>query len=213
MESLLASELVKSRSGPRACPKGLEHATGWTHNRDGESTHVLQEAWQIGDGHEWREMAAADRHRHTPDWGRPRLGPGRPGTHCVLGPELGGGVPVAGRAGRGVVDAGVRLDLHDQVRWAETRKIVEPGQDANAPAFSPDGRWLYFQSSCAGPPRSPGAGPTARGPTVISPQSVGPTWKSVYGLSVRRTDAWCSRSMTVSSAMWPSPTPTDQIPG
>ena len=65
------------------------------------------------------------------------------------------------------------------------RRIVEPGQDANAPAFSPDGRWLYFQSSTSGTYticRCRPDGSELR--KVVSPQAVGPSCKSVYGLSV-----------------------------
>ena len=70
---------------------------------------------------------------------------------------------------------------------SELRKIVEPGQDANAPSFSPDGRWVYFQSTSHGTSnisrcRTDGSGLQI----LISPQSVGPSWKSVYGLSVAR---------------------------
>jgi TolB protein len=68
---------------------------------------------------------------------------------------------------------------------SDPRKIVEPGRDANAPAFSPDGRWLYFQSSASG------AGAIYRGRPdgsevrpIITPSDVGAPWKSVYGLSV-----------------------------
>ncbi len=75
----------------------------------------------------------------------------------------------------------IRLD------GSELRKIVEPGQDANAPSFSPDGRWVYLQSSSHGTSnisrcRTDGS----ELQTLISPQSVGLSWKSVYGLSVAR---------------------------
>lgn len=65
------------------------------------------------------------------------------------------------------------------------RKVVELGRDTNAPAFSPDGRWLYFQSNSSGSYticrcRIDGSELA----TVVTPQSVGPSWKSVYGLSM-----------------------------
>ncbi len=68
---------------------------------------------------------------------------------------------------------------------SELCKIVEPGQDANAPAFSPDGRWLYFQSSTTGTykiSRCRTDGSELQ--TVVSPKSVGPSWKSAFGISV-----------------------------
>lgn len=65
------------------------------------------------------------------------------------------------------------------------RKLVEPGRDANAPAFSPDGHWLYFQSNTTGAytiSRCRIDGSELQ--TIVSPQAVGPSWRSVYGLSV-----------------------------
>lgn len=65
------------------------------------------------------------------------------------------------------------------------RKIVEPGRDANAPAFSPDGRWLYFQSNADGAYQiqrcRPDGSATA---TVAAPAMFGPSCKSVYGLGM-----------------------------
>ncbi len=73
----------------------------------------------------------------------------------------------------------VRTDGSDE------RKVVELGRDSNAPVFSPDGRWLYFQSNATGSYaiyrcRLDGSELA----TVIAPKSVGPSWKSAYGLSV-----------------------------
>jgi Tol biopolymer transport system component len=68
---------------------------------------------------------------------------------------------------------------------ADLRKLVGLGHDANAPAFSPDGRWLYFQSNPTGASRISRCRTDGSDlQTVVSPQSVGPSWKSVYGLSV-----------------------------
>ena len=68
---------------------------------------------------------------------------------------------------------------------SDLRTIVGPGRDANAPSFSPDGRWLYFQSNGSGSSaisRCRPDGSEVR--SIISPASVGPSWKSVYGLAV-----------------------------
>ena len=68
---------------------------------------------------------------------------------------------------------------------SDLHTIVGPGWDANAPSFSPDGRWLYFQSNGSGSSaiaRCRPDGSEVR--SIISPASAGPTWKSVYGLAV-----------------------------
>ncbi len=70
---------------------------------------------------------------------------------------------------------------------SDLRKLVARGQDANAPAFSPDGQWVYFQCSTSGVyeiARCRSDGSELQ--TVISPNRIGPSWKSVYGLSVSR---------------------------
>jgi Tol biopolymer transport system component len=70
----------------------------------------------------------------------------------------------------------------------QLRKVVEPGKDASAPIFSPDGQWLYFQSNASGKYqiyRSRCDGTDRK--VVISPESLGPSWKSAYGLSVAAT--------------------------
>ncbi len=64
------------------------------------------------------------------------------------------------------------------------RKVVEPGRDANAPAFSPDGRWLYFQSNAEGAYQIQRCRPDGSEPaTVAAPATFGPWCKSVYGLN------------------------------
>jgi Tol biopolymer transport system component len=71
---------------------------------------------------------------------------------------------------------------------AGLRKVAEPGRDASAPAFSPDGRWLYFQSNAPGTYRiyrSRADGSEQR--VIITPEQVGPSWKSAYGLAVAPT--------------------------
>ena len=73
----------------------------------------------------------------------------------------------------------VRADGSDE------RKVVELGRDTNAPVFSPDGRWLYFQSNATGTYticRCRVDGSELM--TVISPESVGPSWKSAFGLCI-----------------------------
>ncbi|MDR3623386.1 MAG: hypothetical protein P4L85_28900 [Paludisphaera borealis] len=65
------------------------------------------------------------------------------------------------------------------------RKVVEPGRDANAPAFSPDGRWLYFQSNADGSYQIQRCRPDGSEPaTVVAPPRFGPSCKSVYGLNM-----------------------------
>jgi Tol biopolymer transport system component len=65
------------------------------------------------------------------------------------------------------------------------RRVVEPGRDANAPGFSPDGRWLYFQSNAGGSYRIERRRPDGSEPsTVVAPGDLGPWCKSVYGLSM-----------------------------
>jgi Tol biopolymer transport system component len=65
------------------------------------------------------------------------------------------------------------------------RKIVELGRDSNAPEFSPDGRWLYFQSNASGTFRIYRCRPDGSGlAPIISPEAVGTRWKSVFGLAV-----------------------------
>jgi Tol biopolymer transport system component len=71
---------------------------------------------------------------------------------------------------------------------SKPRQVVGPERDANAPAFSPDGQWLYFQSGSGGRHaidrcRADGSALT----TIVSPESVGAPWKSVYGLSIAAT--------------------------
>ncbi|MFO0889045.1 MAG: exo-alpha-sialidase [Isosphaeraceae bacterium] len=64
------------------------------------------------------------------------------------------------------------------------KKVHELAKDTNAPEFSPDGKWLYFQSNATGDYRiyRSRVDGTERH-VVISPQAVGPSWKSAYGLS------------------------------
>jgi Tol biopolymer transport system component len=68
---------------------------------------------------------------------------------------------------------------------SELKQVVSPGHDANAPAFSPDGLWLYFQSSTGGRGRICRCRPNgAELSSIIAPESLGARWKSVYGISV-----------------------------
>jgi Tol biopolymer transport system component len=73
----------------------------------------------------------------------------------------------------------VRLD------GSKPRKIVDLGRDTNAPAFSPDGRWLYFQSNATGTSQIYRCRPDGSHLSeILSPEKIGAPWKSVYGLSV-----------------------------
>jgi Tol biopolymer transport system component len=68
---------------------------------------------------------------------------------------------------------------------SDPREVIHLGKDTNAPAFSPDGRWLYFQSNASGTYaiyRARPDGTEVR--PIITPATVGPPWKSIYGLSV-----------------------------
>jgi Tol biopolymer transport system component len=67
------------------------------------------------------------------------------------------------------------------------RRVVGPGQDCNAPAFSPDGRWLYFQTRSERGYRVERCRPDGSGrEAIISSDSLGPPWKDVYGINVGR---------------------------
>jgi Tol biopolymer transport system component len=71
---------------------------------------------------------------------------------------------------------------------SELRQIVPPDQDANAPAFGPDGTWLYFQSGAGGRGRIGRCRPDGSElRCIVTPESLGSRWKSVYGLSVAAT--------------------------
>ncbi len=68
------------------------------------------------------------------------------------------------------------------------RQVFASDRDANAPSFSPDGRWLYFQANGEGGMQIQRCRPDGSElATIVSPASVGPPWKSVYGLSVAST--------------------------
>jgi Tol biopolymer transport system component len=67
---------------------------------------------------------------------------------------------------------------------SQLRRVVELGRDTNAPTFSADGRWLYFQSNAAGTYQIYRCRPDgSEMRSLLSPEKVGPSWKSVYGLS------------------------------
>lgn len=70
----------------------------------------------------------------------------------------------------------------------QLRKVVELGKDTNSPLFSPDGRWLYFQSNSSGAYRIYRSGIDGSDPkAIVSPADVGPSWQSAYGLALAAT--------------------------
>ncbi len=64
-------------------------------------------------------------------------------------------------------------------------KVVQPGQDANAAVFSPDGKWLYFQSNASGRSQFYRCRPDGSGlEQFTASERLGPPWNSVYGLQM-----------------------------
>ncbi|MGI8978780.1 MAG: hypothetical protein ACR2FY_06110 [Pirellulaceae bacterium] len=66
-------------------------------------------------------------------------------------------------------------------------KVAQPGQDANAPAFSPDGKWVYYQSNVTGHSqiyrcRSDGSEVV----NLTEGERLGKSWREAYGFALSR---------------------------
>jgi sialidase-1 len=67
------------------------------------------------------------------------------------------------------------------------RKLIDLGRNTDFPAFSPDGRWVYFQSNASG--RSHVYRCTAEGKEVkalTEGDRLGPSWKDAFGYALAR---------------------------
>ena len=180
-----ASGLANLPPVHRACPSGLEHATRRPHNRETErlaSAVTLLGSESNVNRLRWLLVLVVLLHATVSATASDADAPGliafsvRRWDGEYQSRDVPGGVsstPVAGSIHT------IRSD------GSGLRTIVERDRDANAPAFSPDGRWLYFQSSRGGTyeiSRCRTDGSELR--TVVSPRSVGPSWKNAFGLSV-----------------------------
>ena len=64
-------------------------------------------------------------------------------------------------------------------------KVAQPGKDANAPAFSPDGKWIYFQSNATGHSQIYRCRPDGSGVTNLTAgDRLGKEWKDAFGFAL-----------------------------
>ena len=77
-----------------------------------------------------------------------------------------------------------------QVDGTGLTQIASPGKNADAPRFTPDGQWIYFQSNATGAHRiyrvSASAGPDDKSQVVIDPTRIDPQFSQAYGNSFGR---------------------------
>ena len=90
---------------------------------------------------------------------------------------------------------------------SDLRTIVEPGRDANAPAFSRDGHWLYFQSNASGTYAIYRCKPDGTEVRVDPhPGDRGPDLEErLWDLRRPGTGGWSSWCMTARPATWRLP--------
>jgi len=66
-------------------------------------------------------------------------------------------------------------------------KIVDLGKNTDNPAYSPDGRWVYFQSNASGRSHVYRCTPAGKEVTVLSDnKALDKSWKSAYGYTLSR---------------------------
>jgi Tol biopolymer transport system component len=66
-------------------------------------------------------------------------------------------------------------------------KIVALGKNTDNPAFSPDGRWIYFQSNVSGRSHVYRCSPDGKNLTVLTDTTaLDQSWKSAYGYALSR---------------------------
>ncbi|MBC7852337.1 MAG: PD40 domain-containing protein [Pirellulaceae bacterium] len=64
-------------------------------------------------------------------------------------------------------------------------KVAQPGKDANAPAFSPDGKWVYFQSNVSGHSQIYRCRPDGSEVVNITQgERLGKSWQEAYGFAL-----------------------------
>ncbi|HTI50606.1 MAG TPA: hypothetical protein VL475_06640 [Planctomycetaceae bacterium] len=70
---------------------------------------------------------------------------------------------------------------------AELTKVAQPGKSADYPFFSPDGKWIYFQSNASGTMRIYRR-PAGEGELQVVGDAtrLGPPWTTAYGYSLSR---------------------------
>lgn len=73
---------------------------------------------------------------------------------------------------------------------SDLKKVAELGRSTDFPMFSPDGRWIYFQSKSVGHSRIYRCRPDGGDVTMIAdPSVIGPEWKEAYGYTLSRDDS------------------------
>jgi Tol biopolymer transport system component len=66
-------------------------------------------------------------------------------------------------------------------------KVAQPGKDANAPVFSPDGKWIYFQSNTTGHAQIYRCLPDgSQLENLTVGERLGKTWRDAYGFALSR---------------------------
>lgn len=64
-------------------------------------------------------------------------------------------------------------------------KVAQPGKDANAPAFSPDGKWIYYQSNVSGHSQIYRCRPDGSEIVNITQgERLGKSWQEAYGFAL-----------------------------
>src|SRR5438874_925352 len=65
---------------------------------------------------------------------------------------------------------------------ADLEKVVELGRNTDNPMFSPDGRWIYFQSSATGRSQVYRCRPDGSGVVNLTARNpLGPAWQEAFG--------------------------------
>jgi len=86
------------------------------------------------------------------------------------------------------VDAAAIYTVHAD--GSSLRRVASPGKNADAPLFTPDGKWIYFQSNATGVNcgyRVSSAGQADLKPElVVDASRLGPDWSQAYGFSFSR---------------------------
>lgn len=66
-------------------------------------------------------------------------------------------------------------------------KIAQPGKDANAPGFSPDGKWIYYQSNVTGHSQIYRCRPDgSEVVNITAGERLGKSWQESYGFALSR---------------------------